>query len=44
MTLEEVVQIAAQGAKQGCAEALFTLGTFCNSWLIAILTKVERIL
>lgn len=26
MTIEEVLQIAALGAKQGCAEALFTLG------------------
>ena len=26
MMLEEVVEIAMLGAKQGCAEALFTLG------------------
>ncbi len=27
MMLEEVVEIALMGAKQGCAEALFTLGS-----------------
>ena len=26
MTMDEILQIASSGAKQGCAEALFTLG------------------
>ena len=37
MTLDEVLAVAEQGAKQGCTEALFTLGRRCS--VIALQSK-----